>query len=1148
VSNISRFVIVAALMTMVAATASEPDEKGRYETYKATILKDPGLIRFYTFEEGRGDDVSNHVLIDPSQTAVSGGTLGSLSIQHYSVYGSLGDHREPEGGIPASWTRGRWPWKSALTSALDKGTLPWLVTKIYRSGITGVEFAEGGTLSGWIRIHENAVPEESARILTLGDGWGSGFILSYKKAPYLPNGALHFSVGASGKETSRVRLAAQSFPQGSWHYFAVTFDDKTVKLYLDGELKAQQASTGKIVPTTYNDFPLVGPFYENNTPTRFGSFLMIAHNVALEGKVTSRFDVGELAIYKRVLSEQEIQAQELAGRPAMKEAEQLVAYRDLVTQKEMVDQIRMDIPVDTGGYFRIKEPIAATVEIPVGTGLKGRFKAVFELETLFGKPVEKLERTVTVGKPLTENILPPECGVYYLDMALFDDDGKLVKRLARKYGLGIVPPAPQKLTVHNPVAFWADRDEQFHYDAPIRRLNYRNDGGAYFLTNYERYKRLVPDLRAYVWFYSKISLKPEDRALNEKMFLDAAQVLKGKNVFGVELTSEPHGFDPKAYVEMLRVASKALRAEMPDLLFFPPGAAPPSIPEIADILKHGGLDYVDGVSYHPYSSNPIGTFLWDNPTDRLKKVLALYPQKKLTLWNTECGINSLPRIKGRPMTRKDAHAARFGSATLYGHQFFPYFISLRPEEEAAALQCHGILLDLLNGYKIYTICQNPNIDGLPSLRGVAVTALAGQVLNKQTAVTRLPLSGVENMCLLIKNMDTSTTAAIFSMKSATLNFKVRANARFQTMDMLGNYGTVQANSAGLITVKSGKAPLYIFNVPADLQEVVPLRLAAPEVLPENRLLKGELTVTNPFATPLVGTLSAPEIRGASISLAKTAVKLAPGASETIAIELRAEFLKRRPYLLGVELKDAKGTLVSTAQTIFQSQGVVQMVPRLKAPIRLDGDDQEWRNVPAVVCDDADSVVHGKPNYAEVWVPQWINREDLSFSLKTAWQKGEGIFFLLKVRDNALVPAPDDKVGLAFRYDCLEFFFDSRPHAQQGTTISPGADQAVVVPQIGDRAAPCKLWYAQKERSHLNLTCVGRKTADGYLIEGKVTPNEKSDFKVRAGSQFRMDFLLDDTDRLDPKWMRKSAMALHGKFTNYNNSNIWGRYELSLERK
>ena len=35
---------------------------------------------------------------------------------------------------------------------------------------------------------------------------------------------------------------------------------------------------------------------------------------------------------------------------------------------------------------------------------------------------------------------------------------------------------------------------------------------------------------------------------------------------------------------------------------------------------------------------------------------------------------------------------------------------------------------------------------------------------------------------------------------------------------------------------------------------------------------------------------------------------------------------------------------------------------------------------------------------------------------------------------------------------------------------------------------------------------------------------------------------------EPKKLRKSAMALHGKFSNYINSNIWGRYELSLDER
>jgi hypothetical protein len=1127
--------------------AGESEEKAKFAKYKEQVKKDPSLIRFYTFEEGNGIEVLNQVVIDPVQTSTTGGTLGSLTIQRYGQGG--GDHsgrHEIPGSIPPGWTQGRWPWKAAVSTGRDLNTHSWEATKLFRTGITGVEFAKGGTLSGWVRIHEDPAAQEGCRILTLGDGWSSGFILTYSKAKYIPNGSLNFRLGASEKKATRVNITAKPFTQGVWHYFAVTFDNKTVKIYVDGKLKDEKPVTEKVIPTTYKDYPLVGPFFENNSPNRFGHFLMIGHNPPRKGNITSRFDIGELAIYNRALTADEIKNQESLGRPAMSTEQQLANYRELVKQQKIRDQIDLKIPEDSGRYFRINEALPVTVKVPVETGLKGDFKAVFEIETLYGKPVQKLERTVKLGEKFTEKLSFSKCGVYYLNISLSDADGKLVKKLDEKYCLGIVPPAPKELTVNNPVGFWAVNNDRFHFDSPIRRVYYSNKES--FEERYEGYRKVVPNLRAFVLFSCKMTMKPEDIAFNNKLFPEAVKAIKGKNVFGLEVTSEPHTKDIKGYVNLLKTVSENFRPEMPDLKIVPPGAAPPGIPMIAAILKEGGIKYVDGVSYHPYTSNPIGDFLWSNLTARLKEVVAQYPEKKLILWNTEGGVNSLPRIKGRPMTRKDAHAARFPTGVSHGHQFFRYFISLRPEDEAAALQCHAILLDLLQGYKIYTICQTPNVDGQPSLRGISVTALAGQILNNQQGVTQLKLATLENMCLLIKNTDGSITAAIFSMNPATINFKVQPNAEYKTMDMLGNYGKIKANSEGLITVKSVKNPYYIFNVPTDMKEVVPLKVTAPAVLPENRVLKGEIIVSNPFSTPLKGTLSATAIRGASIKIAKNEVDVAPGKSKKIAIELKAEFLKRRSYLLNVDLNGQDDKVISSAQTIFQSQGVRQMVPEIKTPITLDGNESEWKNIKAVICDDPDSVVHGKPNYAEVWVPQWINKEDLSISLKTAWCKDNGIYFLLKVTDNKLMPAPDDKVGLAFKYDCLEFFFDSRKLSELGSEISPGADQVVVIPQVKETTAPCKLWYAQKKRNHINLECVGRKNKDGYLIEGKVTPNDQSNFKIRAGSQFMMDFLIDDTDSLDLKWMRKSAMAVHGKFSNFNNSNIWGRYQLEPDSK
>jgi hypothetical protein len=1148
----------AALLPAVAGEAGAMTQQ-QYQKYKQNILRDPSLIRLYTFEEGRGEEVTNHVLLDPSRIASSGGTLGSLGLDRPSVEDVVtNEYASPKDYLPGKlispdWTVGRWPWKAAISSGLDRAKNPVLATKLFRSGITGVEFNNGGSLSAWIRIHENESTYESCNIFTLGDAWGNGFSLRWSESANEPNGVLNFKLGSDVDSLRRTQVSADSCLEGVWHHVVVTFDGATVQIYLDGVLKNKADFYNKVVPTTFQDYPQVRPFQENSSPSRWGSYFMIAHNPAKEGQLNSQFDIDELAIYNRALSAEEVSAIEQTGRPSMTPDEQLAQYHSQAAHQQIRDQIRLEVPYDTGGYFRIGQSVPVHVDIPEATGLKGEFKAVIETETIYGKPIQKLECLVIPGRSVTEQLQFEKCGAYYVDIQLLDKDGNLVKRLSRKYGIGIVPPAPAKLTEHNPVAFWANWEDRFYYDAPIRRMNYGK--AASFEQNYANYERLIPNFRAFVWFYSGMSLKPEVIEKNKKLFSEAVDVIKDKNVFGLEVTSEPHTTDYKGYVEMLRMVTETFKEKMPDIQIFPPGGAPPSIPMIAEILKAGGIKYVDGVSYHPYTGNPINTFLWNNPAKRLKDVLALYPEKKLTLWATENAINSLPRLRGRPMTREQANAAAFPSYTNAGHQSFAAFVAMIPEDEAAALQCHDILLKLVDGYKLYTVHVTPNVSlikpemgVLPGLKGVAITALAGQVLNNQIEVTRLPLASVENMCVLIKNTDNTTTAAIFSMQPATVSFKAEPNTEYRTMDMLGNYSQIRSNPDGLITIKSEKAPQYIFGVPTSLAEVVPLMLKAPSVLPDNGILNGTIEVKNPFSTALSATLTAQELTGASITLERNSVNLAPGESVSIAIQLKSEFLKRRSYLLGVEMKNNTGEVIAVGQQIFESKGVLQMVPQVTNPIKLDGDLSDWEGVPAVVYDDEESVVHGKPNRAEIWQPQWENAEDLSLSIQTAWRKDDGIYFLLKVRDNVLLPAPDDQVGLAFRYDCLEFFFDSRVFAEQGTAISAGADQVVVVPQIGESAKPCVLWYAKKDENHVQLECVGRKTKDGYLIEGRITPTDHSQFRIRAGSQFRMDLLVDDTDKLDSKWMRKSAMALHGQMSNFTNSDIWGRYELSLGGK
>ena len=642
------------------------------------------------------------------------------------------------------------------------------------------------------------------------------------------------------------------------------------------------------------------------------------------------------------------------------------------------------------------------------------------------------------------------------------------------------------------------------------------DDGRRFQKQYDYYNKLIPNFRAYVGF-----------GVDKKFYPKALEVLKGKKIFGLEFTSEPHEpCDTKAYVDALKAADALFRPAFPGILFFPPGIEPGSLSVMAGILDNGGLQYIDGVSYHPYSGQPLKDYLSpDNVTQKLKKLLAQHPEKKPSLWCTESGVLTLPRRgDGRPMTGKDAIAAGFTGGNYSGVDYFDILMSSMEERDAAALQCHDILLKLADGYKMYTVMGGPgDDDGVPKLRSVAVTAIAGQVLNNQLEVVRLPLASAESFCALVRNADGSTTAALFAMEPITENFKVTPNAEYKTMDMLGNFGSVKAGPDGLLALPCAKEPLYVFGVPADLRAVAPLRLALPEALPEDNLLKGELTVSNQLATALRGKLSAVPVPGATVTFSKDEVDLPPGQSEKIAVTLRAETLKRRLYTLSLELRSPEGKLFSSTRANFQSPGVLQMVPQLQAPLALDGDEAKWQGIPALTCDDAEGVVRGKPNIAEPWIPKWRGKDDLSFTVKTAWRKGDGVYFLLKAKDNLLCVASEDKTDRAWQYDCLELFFDSRERCKQGSVLSDGMGQVIVIPQVGEKVAPCKLWYGMEGRNQVDVQCVGRKTADGYLLEGKIVPNAKSSFRIQGGSQFRMDFMLDDRrDSLELKLLRKSG--------------------------
>jgi len=1125
--------------------------QAEYDAYKQKMKGDKSLIRFYTFEEGHGTEVHNLAQSDSRKIAVTGGPLHSMSINRVTPYGMERAGLEryvtaPQ--RPAEWTQGRFPWKPGLLIR-DQ------VYNLFRSGYNGRD-SKTWTFAGWVRIRPNEQKQYVCNIFGLGNAYHAGFRLSFARYPWAEKGQLVFQLGGK-TDVLRVSCQAVPFEPGLWHHFAVTHDGEKISLYVDGRKQAEK-DYGAVTPVLTARF--ISEIADHEHYVANMDYLRIGFRRYPKDKM-GFFDIDEFMIFNRAVPEQEIAELERAGRPAGSGAEQLAVLEKISAKEKMLAGIQCSIPKESNGYFRIGDSIPATVSLPDSPLLNGKHLAVFRYETLQGQLLAEKKLPVEKGKTVSQSYVFPKCGAYYIDMMVLDSSGKTVMRLPEKFGIGICPPKPGKITGRNPVGLWACGD-RFNYDTQIRRMSagmlwmLEKDRFQYFIDDYKRFCESVPGLRTVVVFAyppgMNKKLTPEERKFWTGYYQKAAEALKGR-YWGIEFTSEPnHVISPERMAELLKIAVPIFRKELPGVKIFPPGGTPFSLPFIAKMLECGTVPLLDGISYHTYRNNPIMASNLTDITRPLRNVLGKY-RKKLDYYNTESGFFALPRVSsGRPMTRAEARAAGFPVANSYGFELFSTTMPVLPEEEAAALQVHSVLVELSAGFKTYIRCQSPNLyahishpsSGQPGLVGVAYTTLAGQVLNDPVKVEKLSLSSLDMACFLVHNADGSRIAAICGMKENVLNFRGTPGAGFKTMDMLGNPGSIKADANGMLTVNAGMNPVYLFGVPANFREVAALKLELPEVLPENGKMQGKVTVSNDFKSNLRGTLSVLPVRGAEVRLSKTGVDLSGGRSETVAFDLNAVSLKHRIYPLTLELRSSGGKLLAAASATFQSNGVTHKIPQMKRASKLNGDLSVWKNVPETVCDTTEDVVYGKPNFAELWLPQWRNRDDLSFSVKLAWVKHDAVYFLVNVRDNKLFPPPEGRNHRAFTYDCLELFLDTRPEKSLGSPVSEGADQ-VIVPSVDSASAePSALWHVQKN-PYVKVSAVGRKTPHGWLIEGKIAPTEKSSLRILPGSRFMMDFLVDDTD--SEKELRKSAMALHGIFENYARSDVWGRYILSLEK-
>ena len=1131
----------------VSAAEVEPSAYARWQAQAAKLRQDPTLVRYYFFEEKKGFTVANS----------AGDGQGELTLVSNAPYGQSRERRWWVWNSPfyqtfSEWTTGRWPEKGALASGLAGEC-------VVRSRFSGTD--DGiFSLAAWVRVHGGADANGSSSLFNISDGYQTGWRITYQRAPWVPAGRLEYRFGTP---KGPVIAAATPFAAQVWHHLVCLWDGKALRLFVDGAPVAEQPCAGPYTGIARNE-----AWSQSLPEMDTGGF----HFGGKPGN--ERFDVDEVAIFSRTLTADEVRAQFEAGRPAMSPAAQKTQFGQQLARNKALAAIVMNIPNDTLGIFRRGAKIPARIAIPATIGWQGEFHGHFLLRDLRNQVIleETLKLSAMPGGDAEAvlEIAPERCGIYFLDLWLTDAAGAVVKRLREEYGLAVTVPLPDAkdipltspLMAHNISGGYQENrflgfgvDRWIKGSEAYKKLGEIDPSVFGSEMDFERKSGLK------VMFCLHMGMPAWAERVPGKKFL-----LKDMNIWADycrqmfrqykdmvafwELENEPNAGDlipADEYVEFLKIGYRTIKAEDPNAVVLGLCGCPGFLNWNDKVFAAGGAKDFDVLALHNYTTYPVRSCAQERLVERAIEQLVKARSERVPVWNTETGFHPAARIDGRPVT-EDVLARLYPRIQQQPGQpsVVPADAPTLTEHANACWQVQSILLDLGAGCAKYFMLAggshyNPPVnssDGQPSEVAPAVAAVASVLIPSQS-VTRLPLSSSADAGVLITHADGRRIAALFSDETPTLSFRVDRPGTFSGMDLVGNPLAWEAGADKILTVRLGAEPVYVFDVPAEFAQLQFLTIAnAPAKLPESGLLDGELTVTNPLAKPLVATLQPEAPKGATLTV-ETRIDLAPGQSRTLPFHLDGRELKRRRYEIGFQLLAGAAPL-GKLNYGFQSDGTIRHLPELAGTAKL-GDGVWWKSAPAELCADVDNVVHGQPIVGVPWAPQWKGPKDLSCELRMGWLNDEALLIRLDVTDDVLLPASAEQRGMCFRYDCIELFFDGRSLADRKDVYSPGAEQMLVIPNAGITAAPCDFWFAGKKPT-VRAEFTGARTATGYWIEGIIRPEPGASLRIKAGTQFAFDVLVDDTD--SETALRKDAMALHGIFNNSSDPSKWGRYQLA----
>jgi hypothetical protein len=261
---VARFLQLSALASVclwASFALAQPPQAASYDAWlqhRQSVLKDPGVVRLYTFEGECDSQQPLANLVDKS---------GELSLH------AAEGRDDPKAELP--WVEGRWSQKKAVR--LDREFLaaePLIVLNGSFSVAAWVRTLGMGAIRG------NPVAT-GGTLFSAGSGYSDGWRVTF----HYPDQVLGFEIGRQQPPRS-IGIQGGPMSDGVWHHVAVTWDGRAMRIYLDGRMVGS------------------GPYDGPYTLPPKGAMLRIGY--ANHGWGSVRLDVDELAVYRRPLSPVEI--------------------------------------------------------------------------------------------------------------------------------------------------------------------------------------------------------------------------------------------------------------------------------------------------------------------------------------------------------------------------------------------------------------------------------------------------------------------------------------------------------------------------------------------------------------------------------------------------------------------------------------------------------------------------------------------------------------------------------------------------------------------------------------------------------------------------------------------------------------------------